>query len=112
MGDFWVGGYYDWLLFAGTRRYGKIEGKNLDEKAGERIAAARSVLIQEVSRDQSTVYIIAINEIKSSTGPRRNRRKTACTVVEPMKVAHIQQDCDDRLEDIGANRPRGSWPRI
>ena len=43
------------------------EGKNLDEKEGERITTARSVLIQDVSGARSHVYVIAINEVKSST---------------------------------------------
>lgn len=43
------------------------EGKNLDEKQGERITTARSVLIQDASGDRSHVYVIAINEVKSST---------------------------------------------
>lgn len=43
------------------------EGKNLDEKEGERITTARSVLIQDASGDRSNVYVIAINEVKSST---------------------------------------------
>lgn len=43
------------------------EGKNLDEKDGQRITTDRSVLIQDVSGDRSNVYVIAINELKSST---------------------------------------------
>ena len=44
------------------------EGKNLDEKEGERIKTDRSVLIQDVSGDRpSKLYVIAINGTKSST---------------------------------------------
>jgi hypothetical protein len=44
------------------------EGKNLDEKEGERVTTDRSVLIQDVSvAGNSKLYVIAINEIKSST---------------------------------------------
>lgn len=44
------------------------EGKNLDEKEGERITTARSVLIQNVSGDPvSNLYVIAVNSPKSST---------------------------------------------
>jgi hypothetical protein len=44
------------------------EGKNLDEKEGERITTDRSVLIQDVSGDRtSKLYVIAINGAKSST---------------------------------------------
>ena len=44
------------------------EGKNLDEKQGERITTDRSVLIQDVSGDRtSKLYVIAINGSKSST---------------------------------------------
>jgi hypothetical protein len=43
------------------------EGENLEEKQGERIKTARSVLIQDASGDRSHVFVIAINEAKSST---------------------------------------------
>jgi hypothetical protein len=44
------------------------EGKNLDEKPGERITTDRSVLIQNVSGDPpSNLYVIAVNSPKSST---------------------------------------------
>lgn len=44
------------------------EGKNLDEKEGERITTDRSVLIQDVSgAGASKLYVIAINGTKSST---------------------------------------------
>ncbi len=44
------------------------DGKNLDEKEGERITTDRSVLIQNVSGDgQSSLFVIAINGPKSST---------------------------------------------
>jgi|GEM_PF-1606313 len=44
------------------------EGRNLDEKEGERITTDRSVLIQDVAGDRtSKLYVIAINGTKSST---------------------------------------------
>jgi hypothetical protein len=44
------------------------EGKNLDEKEGERVTTDRSVLIQDVSGNRtSKLYVIAINGTKSST---------------------------------------------
>ena len=43
-------------------------GKNLGEKAGERITTDRSVLLQDVSGDRdSKLFVIAINGTKSST---------------------------------------------
>lgn len=44
------------------------EGRNLDEKEGERVTTGRSVLIQDVSGEQpSSLYVVAINSPKSST---------------------------------------------
>ncbi|MDQ3330751.1 MAG: hypothetical protein M3552_08860 [Planctomycetota bacterium] len=44
------------------------EGRNLDEQEGERITINRAVLIQDVSGDRSSkLYVIAINEKRSST---------------------------------------------
>ncbi len=44
------------------------DGKNLSEKEDERITTDHSVLIQDVSGDQqSSLFVIAINGIKSST---------------------------------------------
>ncbi len=44
------------------------EGKNLDEKDGERLTTDRSVLFQDVSNTRPCrMYIIVINRAKSST---------------------------------------------
>ena len=44
------------------------QGKNLDEKEGERMTTERSVLIQDVpGAGSSKLYVIAINGTKSST---------------------------------------------
>lgn len=55
------------LVFYRKKLNVDAEGKNVKEKDGERVTTARSVLIQDVSGDRSNVYVIAINEPKSST---------------------------------------------